>query len=199
MTDTTKDKSADAAPFTLRFMEWRCGHHGTRPDDIPLHSIAQAQAIVKALGHAISQPGHARAVLFNGMCGTSIYITDDYAEPIHKDEWQWPSRTIIHHATPEELAELAGLKAAAVEYYGSPLKQWDGVAYLDEMEVVTALTAEAIEAAVAPVEWYEEDRRRVVCGLPPVIKPIAELLGELREIAQAMAEDAASSAEGGAQ
>ena len=49
MTDTTKDKSADAAPFTLRFMEWRCGHHGTRPDDIPVHSIAQAQAIVKAL------------------------------------------------------------------------------------------------------------------------------------------------------
>ena len=199
MTDTTKDKSADAAPCTLRFMEWRCGHHGTRPDDIPVHSIEQAQAIVNALGYAISQPGHARAVLFNGMCGTPIYITDDHADTIHKDEWQWSWRTIIHHATPEELAELEGLEAAAVEYYGSPLKQWDGVAYLDETEVVTALTVEAIEAAVAPVDWCEEDRRRVVCEMPPVIKPVAELLEELREIAQAMAEDAASSAEGGAQ
>ena len=43
MTDRTEPKSTDAAPFTLRFTEWRCGHHGTRPDDIPVHSIAQAQ------------------------------------------------------------------------------------------------------------------------------------------------------------
>lgn len=197
MTDRTEPKSTNAAPFTLRFMEWQCGHHGTRPDDIPVHSIAQAQAIVNALGHAISQPGNARAVLFGGLHATSIYLTDDYADPIHKDEWQWPWRVVIYHATPEEMAELVSLEAAAVEYYGSPMKQWDGVAYLDEMEVVTALAVEAIEAAVAPLDWYEADRRRVVCEVPPIIKPAAELLIELREIAQAMAADAANAAEGG--
>ena len=65
MTDGTTLKSTDAAPFTLRFMAWQCGHHGMRPDDIPVHSIEQAQAIVNAIGCAISQPGSARAALFD--------------------------------------------------------------------------------------------------------------------------------------
>lgn len=198
MTEMTEAKSTDAAPFTLRFMAWHCGHHGTRPDDIPVHSIEQAQAIVNAIGYAISQPGNARAALFNAGRGTTVYMTDDHADPIQKDESQWSWRIVIHHATPEEMAEFAGLEAAAVEYYGSPMPQWDGVAYLDEVEVVTALTVEEIEAAVAPIDWYDADRRRAVCEIPPVIKPAAELLEELREIAQAMAEDAAHGAEMGA-
>ena len=199
MTDRTEPKSTDAATFTLRFTEWRCGHHGTRPDDIPVHSIAQAQAIVNAIGHAISQPGNARAALFNNWAGTSIYLTDGYADPIQKDEFGWALRTTIHHATPEEMAELEGLHAAVVDCYGSALKQWDGTAYLDEMEVVTTLTTEAIEAAVAPMGWYEADRRRVVCEVPPIVKPAAELLAQLREVAQELAEEAARSVEGGAQ
>ena len=199
MTDGTTLKSTDAAPFTLRFMAWQCGHHGTRPDDIPVHSIEQAQAIVNAIGYAISQPGNARAALFDDWRGTYIYLTDDHADAIHKDEFGWALRTTIHYATPEEMAELEGLHAAVVDCYGSALKQWDGTAYLDELEVVTTLAKEAIEAAVAPIDWHEADRRRVVCDVPPVIKPAAELLAELREIAQEMAEDAARSAEGGAQ
>ena len=199
MTDGTTPKSTDAAPFTLRFMAWQCGHHGTRPDDIPVHSIEQAQAIVNAIGYAISQPGNARAALFDAWRGTSIYLTDDHADAIHKDEWGWAQRTTIHHATPEEMAELAGLHAAVVDCYGGALKQWDGTAYLDELEVVTTLAKEAIEAAVAPIDWHEADRRRVVCDVPPIIKPIAELLAELREIAQEMADEAARSVEGGAQ
>ena len=199
MTDRTEPKSTDAAPFTLRFTEWRCGHHGTRPDDIPVHSIAQAQAIVNAIGHAISQPGNARAALFNNWAGTSIYLTDGYADPIQKDWRRWALRTTIHHATPEEMAELEGLHAAVVDCYGSALKQWDGTAYLDELEVVTTLAKEAIEAAVAPIDWHEADRRRVVCDVPPVIKPVAELLADLREIAQEMADEAACNVEGGAQ
>ena len=197
MTDRTEPKSTDAAPFTLRFTEWRCGHHGTRPDDIPVHSIEQAQAIVNAIGHAISQPGNARAALFNNWAGTSIYLTDGYADPIQKDWRRWAPRTTIHYATQEEMAELAGLQAAAVDYYGSALQQWDGAAYLDEMEVVTTLTTEAIEAAVAPMGWYEADRRRVVCEVPPIVKPAAELLAQLREVAQELAEEAARSVEGG--
>ena len=96
MTDGTTLKSTDAAPFTLRFMKWQCGHHGTRPDDIPVHSIEQAQAIVNAIGCAISQPGQARAALFNHWRGISIYLTDDHAGAIYEDEFGWPLRTTIH-------------------------------------------------------------------------------------------------------
>ena len=199
MTDGTTLKSTDAAPFTLRFMKWQCGHHGTRPDDIPVHSIEQAQAIVNAIGCAISQPGQARAALFNHGRGISIYLTDDHAGAIYGDKFGWPLRTTIHYATPEEMAELEGLHAAVVDYYGRALKQWDGTAYLDELEVVTTLAKEAIEAAVAPIDWHEADRRRLVCDVPPIIKPIAELLAELREIAQEMADEAACNVEGGAQ
>ena len=199
MTDGTTLKSTDAAPFTLRFMKWQCGHHGTRPDDIPVHSIEQAQAIVNAIGCAISQPGQARAALFNHGRGISIYLTDDHAGAIYEDKFGWPLRTTIHFATPEEMAELEGLHAAVVDCYGRALKQWDGTAYLDELEVVTTLAKEAIEAAVAPIDWHEADRRRLVCDVPPIIKPIAELLAELREIAQEMADEAACNVEGGAQ
>ena len=199
MTDGTTLKSTDAALFTLRFMAWQCGHHGMRPDDIPVHSIEQAQAIVNAIGCAISQPGSARAALFDDWRGTYIYLTDDHADAIHKDKFGWPLRTTIHYATPEEMAELEGLHAAVVDYYGRALKQWDGTAYLDELEVVTTLAKEAIEAAVAPIDWHEADRRRLVCDVPPIIKPIAELLAELREIAQEMADEAACNVEGGAQ
>ena len=46
------------------------------------------------------------------------------------------------------------------------------------MEVVTTLTPEAIEAAIAPVEWHEEDQRRAVCDVPPIVKPAAEPAGQ---------------------
>ena len=182
MMDVTETNSTQAAqaPYTLRFTEWRCGHHGTRPDDIPVHSIEQAQAIVRAIGYAISQPGHARAALFDGLSGTTIYLTDDHADTI-PSESGWPLRTTVHHATAEELAELLSLQAAFDYCYGGTLKPWDGTAFLDDMEVVTSLTVEAIEAAIAPVEWYEAGQRRAVCDVPPVIKPAAELLAELRE------------------
>lgn len=188
---TQPEVAITAAPYTLRFTKWQCGHHGTRPDDIPVHSIEQAQAIVNALGYAISQPGHARAALFNADRGTSIYMTDDHADPIQKDEWRWARRTTIYQATQEELTELTGLQAAFDYAYGGELQQWDGTAYLDDMEVVTTLDMAAIEAAVAPVSWYESDRRRAVCDVPPIIKPASVLLEEPREAAQDLAAEAA--------
>lgn len=186
--------SEAAAPYHLRFVEWQCGHHSTRPGDIPVHSIEQAQAIVNAIGYAISQPGHARAALFNAGRGVSIYLTDDYAEVIPKDEWKWGYRTTIYRATLEELAELQGLRAAFDYCYGGELQQWDGTKYLDDMEAVTTLTPEAIEAAIAPVSWYEADQRRAVCEVPPIIKPASELLAELREAAQELAAEEGSAA-----
>ena len=180
-----------AAPYTLRFTEWRCGHHGQRPADIPVHSVEQAQLILQAIGYAICQPGHARAVLFDAIsAGSTAYITDDYAEPIQPPSWP---RTTVYHGTEAEMAELRtdALKSAYDYAYGGTLQQWDGTAYLDEMEVVTTLTPEAIEAAIAPVEWHEEDQRRAVCDVPPIVKPAEELLAELREAAAEMAVDTA--------
>jgi hypothetical protein len=189
VTNMTEAKSTDAAPFTLRFIEWQCGHHGTRPDDIPCHSIEQAQNIVWAIGYAISQPGYARAALFDAHREASIYITDDYATEIKPDEWYGSYRTTIYHATEQEWAELQGLRAAYEYTVGGEIKRWDGTTYLDDIEVVTTLSIEDIKAAIEPVCWYEADQRRAVCAAPPIIKPAAELLAELREAAEEMGEE----------
>lgn len=183
-----------AAPFTLRFTEWRCGHHGQRPKDIPIHSVEQAQLVVQAIGCAISQPGHARAALFDDTTGVCVYLTDDYAEAIPTG---WPRRTVVFHGTEAEIAELHTLGAAFDYVYGGTLESWDGKKYLDGLEVITTLTAPEIEAAISSVEWWEEDRRRAVCEVPPVLKPAAELLTELREAAAELAGDEAE-VEGGA-
>lgn len=185
VTNMGEVKNTDAAPFTLRFTEWRCGHHGTRPVDIPVHSVAQARLILQAISHAISQPGHARAVLFDDYGGTTCYMTDDYVEPL-QDRGHWGMRTTVYHATAQELAELQGLAAAYDDCYGGEPKQWDGASYLDEYVVVTALDVAAIEAATAPVDWYEGGRS-AVCEVPPIILPVEHLLEELREAAADMA------------
>ncbi len=166
------------APYTLRFTGWRCGHHGQRPEDIPVHTVAQGQLILQAIGNAITQPGHARAALFDEHTGTSVYLSDDFAEAIRTG---WPSRTIVYHGTAAEIAELQSLDAAFDDVYGGMFELWDGKSYLDPLEVMTTLSVAEIEAATAPIEWVEEDRRQPVCDVPPVLKPAAELLAELRE------------------
>lgn len=168
-----------SAPYTIRFMEWRAGHHGQRPSDIPAHSVEQAQLILQAIGNAINQSGHARVALYDDTTGTTVYLTDDYAQPISKG---WPLRTIIYHGTDAEAAELLCLQDAWDHAYGGELKQWDSKSWLDDMEVVTTLTTAEIDAVLAPVDWYEEEKRRPVCDVPPVLKPAAELLLELREV-----------------
>ena len=174
---------AHVGNYTLRFTEWRCGHHGQRPADIPVHSVEQAQLILQAISQAISQPGHARAVLFDATsAGSTTYITDDYAEPIQPPSYL---RTTVYHGTEAEIAELRtdAMKSAYDYAYGGTLQQWNGTDFLDDMQVVTTLDIKAIEAAVAPVEWHEDGERRAVCDAPPVLKPAAELLAELREAA----------------
>jgi hypothetical protein len=177
-----------AAPYTLRFTEWRCGHHCQRPADIPVHSIEHAQLILQAIGNAISQPGHARAAIFDGMRGTVAYLTDDYAETIREDR-DWPLRTTVYHGSQEEVDQVRALGAAFDYAYGGEPKVWDGETFLDDMEVITTLDADAIDAAIAPVDWDEEDFRKPVCDVPPVIKPIGELLEELRECAVELAQE----------
>lgn len=194
-----------ALPITIRFIEWRCGHHGQLPDDIPAASREQAQLILQAIGYAISQPGYARAAVFDDHSGTTVYLTDDYAEEIKPG---WPSRTVLYHATPDQLAELRRPELARAwdDCYGGELREWDGAALLDdEMDWVTTQDVAAITQALTPVAWHEEGQRREVCQVPPVLKPAAELLAELHEVAEetaeyeaALAADRAAAQEGGA-
>ena len=191
VTTSQQDARADSctAPFTLRFTEWRCGHHGQRPADIPVHSVTQAQLILQAIGNAISQSGHARAALFDAESGTTVYITDDHADPISPG--LWPMRQVVYHGTQAEIDELLGpqLKAAWQDWYGSAMAVWDGSTYLEDLEVITRMSVAEIEAATAPVEWHEERRRRPVCEVPPMLKPAAVLLAELRDVAADLAEE----------
>ncbi|WP_304306267.1 hypothetical protein [Pseudacidovorax intermedius] len=185
--------ATQAAPYTLRFTEWQCGHHGERPADIPVHSIEQANLILSAISHAISQPGHARAALFDGHMGTTVYLTDDYAEAI---SWVNQSRTTLYLASAAELEELRGLKDAFDYAYGGTLTEWDGKTWLDDLEVVTTLSQAEVEAAIAPVWWHEADHRRSVCDIPPTILPAETLLAELRQFREELAADGVQ--EGGA-
>ena len=62
-----------------------CGHHCQRPADIPVETPEQASLILCAISHAISQPGHARAVLMNDEHAETVYLTDDYVAVGHTD------------------------------------------------------------------------------------------------------------------
>lgn len=198
------------APYTIRFIEWRAGHHGQRPADIPVHSVEQALLILRAISHAISQPGHARAVLFNAEVGESIYLTDDYVSvmagevdklpPVER----WSFRPTLILCTPEQAAELQSPELAqAVDesLYGPTLPVWDGKTPIEEIYDsyhLTTLTQAEVEALAAPLEWHEEGQRRALFDLPPVLKPADELLAELREAKAEMDAYAAEQAASGA-
>lgn len=70
----------------LEFYEWECGHHQDTPDSIEVSSEEQAEAILCAISHAISQPGRAMAQLINDGMTKVYYLTDDYLT-VHRD-WQ---------------------------------------------------------------------------------------------------------------
>lgn len=185
--------ATQAAPYTLRFTEWQCGHHGERPADIPVHSIEQANLILSAISHAISQPGHARAALFDDHLGVSVYLTDDSVDQI--GNLQQP-RTTIYLASAAEMEELRGLKDAFDYAYGGTLSCWDGKTSLDDLEVATTLSQAEVEAAIAPACWHEADHRRSVCDIPPTILPAETLLAELRQFREELAANGVQ--EGGA-
>lgn len=180
-------------PYTLHFYEWQCGHHGERPADIPVHSIEQANLILRAIGSAISQPGHARAALFDDHLGAVAYLTDDHADAI---SGLHQPRTTVYLATQAELEELRGLNDAFDYAYGGQLTEWDGKMWLDDLEVATTLSRAEVEAAIAPVYWSESEHRSAVCDVPPIILPAETLLAELREFREELSANTVQ--EGGA-
>lgn len=176
-------------PITIRFMQWECGHHGQRPADIPCQTIEQANLILQAISHAISQPGHARAAVFDDTHGQNVYITDDYVEPVGPLN-NATYLTTLYIGTAEEMAELespALTEALEWELGGMP-PVWDGKDDLTHLEAVAVMTAERAEALTAPVEWHEEANRAAnAYSVPPIIKPLADLLLALRAEAAAQA------------
>lgn len=176
-----------SAPYTLHFTEWQCGHHCQRPDDIPVADPAQATLILQAISHAISQPGHARAVLLDTDSAQFAYITDDHVSVGHGDERKftsdgsgWTLRPVVVCCTPEQQAAIHSdeLKDAR-ECWPELIEKWDGNGALWGAEfVTTTLTVAEVQAMAAPLEAYEERTTRF--EVPPVFRSADEVLAELR-------------------
>ncbi|HWH75064.1 MAG TPA: hypothetical protein VNV16_12455 [Methylibium sp.] len=65
----------------LEFFDWQCGHHQACPAPVVgVPTPTDALAICRAIGAAISQPGHACARWVSESSYTEFYLTDDYAE-----------------------------------------------------------------------------------------------------------------------
>lgn len=72
---------ADDEPMTIEFFDWCCGHHGECPGPITgLETDDDVERVLRAISHAISQPGHARARVTSGKQRCEYYLTDDHIE-----------------------------------------------------------------------------------------------------------------------
>lgn len=199
MTATTET----ALPWTLRFIEWKCGHHHQRPEDIHCASPAQAKAICWAIACAISQSGHARAMLFEARKGISdIYMTDDYVaagygSDFDPDKVQTYYRPEVVLCADQAMAdaimarELKQARDEGVEpdLYGA--RMWDGKDLPEAMvnsndSVLTLLTREQVEAK-AVVDDSSLDPVAPLFELPPIFYDGAEVLATLRKEAASIA------------
>ncbi|MGH8758087.1 MAG: hypothetical protein ACREVW_01005 [Burkholderiales bacterium] len=186
---------ANKPKYILRFVEWQCGHHCQRPADIPVETPEQASLILQAISHAISQPGHARAVLMNDTHAEFAYLTDDYVAVGHtdksefQDSFRWCYRPIVVHGDTAQIEEIhSPALAEAIESLYVAIERWDGKAEVSANEIVTTTLGSAeIETIAAPLDPYEEGRM-LVFDVPPVLKAAADLLAELREEAAGLAE-----------
>lgn len=190
-----------ATPWTLRFTDWSCGHHGQRPEDIPCSSPQQAKAILWAIACAISQPGHARAMLFTDTRGFSdLYVTDDYCEfnpestPAYRPE-------VVLCADEATLAAILApdLKQAREELAEADLtgaRAWDGREHVDAYNVVVTTMPRADVEKLADIDDSRLDPSPLKFELPPIFHDGAEILRLLREQAASIAEwDARMAAE----
>lgn len=174
--------------FTLRFVEWQCGHHCQRPSDIEVSSPEQAVQIAWAISHAISQPGHARAVVMTADRAEPVYITDDHVSVGHshtdkvRDHHQWEQRPVVIFGSESDINAIHAdeLKEAVETVFFADLVRFDPKVTLDSYEMATStLTLDELEALAHPLEYYEE--RHVPFELPPVFREAAEVLAELRK------------------
>ncbi|MGQ2992750.1 hypothetical protein [Variovorax sp.] len=177
-------------PLFLHFTEWQCGHHCERPADIPVASAEQALAIASAISHAISQPGHANAVVMSADRAETIYITDDHVEMGYqyganakpRDYYEWPERpVVIVGAEPDLDAILSDeLHEAREALFGAVITRFNPLDTLYGYDVAVSYLPQAeLEEKAAPKDAYEE--RHVPFDLPPVFRNAAEVLEALRQ------------------
>ena len=177
--------------LTLRFYEWQCGHHGTRPQDIPVSSPEQATAILVAMSHCINQPGHFCAWLMNGTHAMSAYVTDDYVRVSPGDAKEFPKwsslgwhdeRPVLIYGTEAQIAELRhpdNAEAVGCIWFFDSLPAWDGKSFLDDNVATTTLTLAELENLIRPNEWHEPGRPYQF-SLPPVLKTAESALEDVR-------------------
>lgn len=181
-----------ARQLTLRFYEWQCGHHGTRPGDIPVSSPEQAGEILKAMSHCISQPGHFCAWLMDGTHAMSAYVTDDYVRVGSGNSEifpQWSSlgwqdeRPVLIYGTEAQIAELRhpdNAEAVSCIWFFDSLPAWNGTSFLDDNVATTTLRLEELEDLIRPREWHEPGRPNQF-SLPPVLKTAESALEDVRQ------------------
>lgn len=194
---------AQALPWTLRFTEWSCGHHGQRPEDIPCASPEQAKAILWAIACAISQPGYARATLFNDERGIAdIYLTDDHLATSYGGDFN-PDKINTYYR-PEVV--LCADQATADAILAPELKQareegvrpdlmgarlWDGKdlpeARVCTNESVLTLLPRAQVEKLAEVDDTSLDPVAPLFELPPIFYDGAQVLEKLRAEAASIA------------
>lgn len=195
--EETQHKLAQYAEFkaaqqlVLRFYEWQCGHHGTRPQDIPVSSPEQATAILVAMSHCINQPGHFCAWLMNGTHAMSAYVTDDYVRVSPGDAKEFPplsslgwhdERPVLIYGTEAEIAELRhpdNAEAVDCIWFYESLPSWDGKTFLDHDIATTTLTLAELENITRPHEWYEPGKESLF-ALPPIFKTAESALEDVR-------------------
>lgn len=173
-------------PLILRFFDWQCGHHQQRPADIEVASPQQALAILRAMSHAISQPGHFRAMLFDDSHGIdNLYVTDDYVgneKQLERPRREhWLLRPVVLFGYPHEIAVVRqvckdetweAFMMDETDFWLRSAEPWDGDSPLEDQAVVTTKYAVDVEAKYqATLEDHRCD-----ASLPPVYKSLQDVL-----------------------
>lgn len=178
--------------LTLRFYDWQCGHHGTRPADIAVSSPEQATQILQSMSHCISQPGHFSAWLMDGTHAVSAYVTDDYVRVGHGDTQPFPrwsslgwqdERPMLIYGTEAQIAELRhpdNAEAVSCLWLFDALPAWDGTQFLDDNVATTTLTLAELQHITRSRDWFEPNSPELF-ALPPVFKTAESALEEVRE------------------
>lgn len=186
--------NAAAPKLVLRFYDWECGHHQTRPSDIAVHTPDQATQILHAMSHCISQPGSFKAWLMNDTYAVGAYVTDDYVRmdgmdggaqqfpQLHELSWNHERPTLIY-GTEAQIAELRhpdNAEAVSCIWFFDSLPAWNGTSFLDDNVATTTLRLEELEDLIRPSEWHEPGRPSQF-SLPPVLKTAESALEDVRQ------------------
>lgn len=181
-----------AQQLVLRFYEWQCGHHGTRPADIPVSTTEQASAILKAMSHCISQPGHFCAWLMDGTHAISAYVTDDYVRVGAGESEIFPrwsslgwqdERPVLIYGTEAQIAELRhpdNAEAVSCIWFFDALPKWDGTQFMDDNVATTTLTLAELQNIVRTRDYWEPESPSLF-ALPPVFKSAESALEDVRQ------------------